>query len=234
MTAYSSCQAAPSVIIATYKREALLDRCLAALAAQTLAAAEVIVVDDASTDRTPEVLRAWAARSSLPLRIERLAQNGGPARARNHGIRLAGGAWVAFTDDDCEPQPEWLAALAANAAAAPETVAGIGGRVLPAAPGLIADYMTLHRILDPPPSCSYIVTANCIYRRSVLLEVGGFDQMVREPGGEDPGLSFAVRRAGHSLAYCQEAVVRHHYRESALNFLRTFYRYGRGCRLVMG
>jgi GT2 family glycosyltransferase len=172
-------------------------------------------------------------RSSINILAERLERNGGPARARNRGIALATREWIAFTDDDCEPEPDWLVALATRTNEVPAEVAGIGGRVLPASPGLIADYMTLHRILEPPPSCSYLVTSNCIYRRQVLLDVGGFNENVRRPGGEDPGLSFAVRQAGHLLEFCPEAVVRHHYRESVIDFLQTFYRYGRGCRVVM-
>jgi GT2 family glycosyltransferase len=222
-----------SVVIATHERPALIARCLRALEAQVLPPTEVIVIDDASRDDTPALLREWVRRHSTNIRVERLEVNGGPARARNRGIALARGEWVAFTDDDCEPEPDWLAALATRASEVLPTVAGIGGRVLPAAPGLIADYMTVHRILEPPPSCSYLVTSNCIYRRRVLLDVGGFNEDVRTPGGEDPGLSFVVRQAGHSLGFCPEAIVRHHYRESIVDFLMTFYRYGRGCRLVM-
>lgn len=222
-----------SVVIATHERPVLLDRCLRALEAQVLQATEVIVIDDASTDRTPEMLRGWVRRPSHNFQWERLDVNGGPARARNRGIALARSEWVAFTDDDCAPEPGWLATMAARAKAAPAAVAGIGGRVRPAEPGLVADYMTVHRILEPPPSCSYLVTSNCIYRRQVLLDVGGFNENVRTPGGEDPGLSFAVRQAGYSLGFCPEAVVRHHYRESIVDFIKTFYRYGRGCRLVM-
>jgi GT2 family glycosyltransferase len=222
-----------SVVIATHQRAVLIDRCLRALEAQVFPATEVIVIDDASADRTPAVLREWVRRPSINIRAQRLEVNGGPARARNRGIALAHGEWVAFTDDDCAPEPDWLAAMAARAKAAPDAVAGVGGRVRPMAPGLVADYMTVHRILEPPSSCSYIVTSNCIYRRRVLLEVGGFNENVRTPGGEDPGLSFAVRQAGYSLGFCPEAVVRHHYRESIVDFIKTFYRYGRGCRLVM-
>lgn len=226
---------AVSVVVPTHNRAKLVDRCLRALAAQLHPPSDVVVIDDASSDSTQDLLRAWQQRH-LPfcLRLERMARNGGPARARNRGVELVRGEWIAFTDDDCEPEPGWLRALVNEAQRALPNVAGIGGRVLPASPGLVADYMTIHGILDPPPSCKYLVTANCIFRRSVFLAVGGFDEAVTKPGGEDPGLSFAITRAGHALTFCAEAVVRHHYRESAIDFLRTFFRYGRGVRLVMG
>lgn len=220
----------------TFNRPKRIDRCLAALAGQAMAPDEVVVVDDASPGTATEnSMRRWLERE-LPfqLRYERLARNGGPARARNAGVKLATSEWACFTDDDCEPEPGWLVALLRTAGTAGDAVAGIGGRVLPASTGLVSEYMTLHRILEPPSSCSYLVTANCMYLRSVLVEVGGFDERVRQPGGEDPGLSFKVTKAGYRLGYCADAVVRHHYRESALDFLKTFYRYGRGVRLVVG
>jgi len=223
-----------SVVVPTHNRVGLLERCLQALVAQLQPPAEIIVVDDASSDSTKDLLRAWQQRP-LPFRMycEHLAQNRGPAYARNQGVERARGEWIAFTDDDCEPESGWLKALVNEAQKALPNVAGIGGRVLPTAPGLVAEYMTIHGILDLPPSCKYLVTANCIFRRSVVLAVGGFDATVTKPGGKDPGLSFAVTRAGNALMFCADAVVRHHYRESAIDFLRTFFRYGRGVRLVM-
>jgi GT2 family glycosyltransferase len=93
--------------------------------------------------------------------------------------------------------------------------------------------MTYHRILEPPSSLSYLVTANCIYRRAALSRVGGFNEVVKTAGGEDPGLSFALGDLGYQFAFEPGAVVRHKYRESFRDFARTFFRYGRGCRLVV-
>jgi GT2 family glycosyltransferase len=234
-TALIRAEASISVVIPTYNRPHLVDRCLRALLIQAQAPEEVVVVNDASADATRTVLRAWQRRA-LPfaLRVVDLSENGGPSRARNRGVQDATGDWLAFTDDDCEPEADWIKALASQAGAVSPTVAGIGGAVLPAAHGLVADYMTVNRILDPPPSCSYLVTANCMFRRAVFLAVGGFNEKLSKPGGEDPGLSFAVTDAGYELSFCPGATVRHHYRESAMDFIKTFYRYGRGVRHVMG
>ena len=113
-------------------------------------------------------------------------------------------------------------------------VAGAGGRVLPAKNGVFARYYTHHRILEPPASCSYLVTANCVYRRDVLLLAGGFDTGILHPGGEDPGLSMKVLARGYRLIFDPGAIVLHHYRESLWDLVRTFYRYGKGCGYVMG
>lgn len=223
-----------SVIVATRNRAGLLAGCLRALSAQLLRPAQVVVVDDESRDDTSVLLEREDRAGRLPLAIVRMARNVGPAAARNRGLAIATGDFIAFTDDDCEPATNWLAALSAAFLAGDHRLAGVGGRVLPAHPGLVADYMTFHRILEPPPSCSYLVTANCMYRRAALDRVGGFDERVKTPGGEDPGLAWALRRHGYCFSFCEDAVVRHHYRESIGDFLRTFYRYGRGCRVVVG
>jgi GT2 family glycosyltransferase len=113
-------------------------------------------------------------------------------------------------------------------------VAGVGGRVLPMRKGLISRYYDFFRILEPPPSCSYLVTANCAYRKSVLTRVGGFNESITTPGGEDPELSIRIRKLGFRFAFEPSAVIRHNFRESWVDFAMTFYRYGRGCSSVVG
>src|SRR4051795_13441021 len=101
-----------SVVIATHDRPQRLKRALRALREQTLPADqfEVIVVDDGSGPDTQQLLEREQAAGGLQLRVERRSPAGGPARARNAGWRTAGAPLVAFTDDDCEPGPAWLAA----------------------------------------------------------------------------------------------------------------------------
>ncbi len=220
-----------TVVVPTHDRPILLQRTVDALARQRGVCFDVLVVDDGSRPAarvSPPAVAAWTSFRILRNDVAR-----GPARARNRGWRAARGPLVAFTDDDCVPEPGWLATLASTLQDAPAAVAGVGGRVLPVGDGLVSRYMTFHRILEPPRSLNYLVTASCAFRREALESVRGFDERVRTPGGEDPGLSFALRRRGFRLGFAPDAVVRHHYRESARDFLRTFYRYGRGCRVVM-
>src|SRR5438093_9901845 len=101
-----------SVVVPTRQRAPLLSRLVAALEVQAdVGAFEVIVVDDASADGTGTALERLASAASIPVRAVRLAARRGPAGARNVGWRLARAPLVAFTDDDCVPQPGWLAAL---------------------------------------------------------------------------------------------------------------------------
>src|SRR5690242_1278529 len=99
-----------SVVVPTYQRGAALERCLDALASQTLERDrfEVIVVDDGSV--TPP--RAAVARAAASLDVRLIEQaNAGPASARNAGARAARGEYVVFTDDDCIPDAGWLRAI---------------------------------------------------------------------------------------------------------------------------
>lgn len=103
-----------SVVVPTFKRPDLLQRCLEALLAQDFnpAAYEVIVVDDAASPETEALVQARAALSAPSLRY--LAVTGsrhGPAAARNRGWQAARGSIIAFTDDDCLPEPGWLQAV---------------------------------------------------------------------------------------------------------------------------
>ncbi len=217
------------VVVATRNRSSLLRGCLDCLHRQSIPPTEIVIVDDGSVDRTHDLLAGIDARIS----VIRNKTSRGPAAARNQGWRHASCEFVAFTDDDCEPASDWLQLLVKKLGTAPQHIAGVGGRVLSASAGAIGEYMTLFRILEPPPSLDYLVTANCIYRSRALQSVDGFDERVRWPGGEDPGLSLKLTEMGFSFAFEPSAVVHHHYRESTLDFARTFFRYGKGCRLVM-
>ena len=96
-----------SVIVPTRNRQRELQRCLRALAAQTYShdGFEVIVVDDGGDSSLEPAIAPFRESLRLSLIEEK---NGGPARARNLGAAHSAGALLAFTDDDCEPQTEWL------------------------------------------------------------------------------------------------------------------------------
>jgi glycosyltransferase involved in cell wall biosynthesis len=223
------------VVVPTHNRARLLPAVLRAIERTRRAfdgTAEVVLVDDGSTDATPAIL-AEAVRHGTLDRVLRNPRARGPAAARNLGWKCARARIVAFTDDDCEVEAGWLSELVATLDAAPPAIAGVGGRVTAARPGLVADYMTFHRILQPPESLSYLVTANAAFRREALEAVGGFDESVTAPGGEDPGLCQQLRSLGYGFAFQERAHVAHHYREGLRAFARTFYRYGRGCHLVL-
>jgi glycosyltransferase involved in cell wall biosynthesis len=104
-----------SVVIPTFNRSKLLNRAIGSVLNQTHLAAEIIVVDDASSDDTPEVMAQYAG--TVPLVYARLDRNGGGGVARNAGIRRASGDYIAFLDSDDAWAPDHLRDLLEAAAA---------------------------------------------------------------------------------------------------------------------
>lgn len=96
-----------SVVIPTYNRADIIGETIAAVMHQTLPSAEVIVVDDGSTDTTPATLAAYGDR----IRVIRIP-NGGDLVARNTGLKVASGDLVAFCDSDDIWEPDYLNAMA--------------------------------------------------------------------------------------------------------------------------
>jgi len=150
-----------SVVIPTYKRDELLYRCLKSLFAQEFnpLAYEIIVVDDAQSQRTRQLVEMESTKRCFPiLRYIPVTRLHGPAAARNRGWRAALGNIIAFTDDDCIPTPTWLQA---GLAAFTDGVAGVSGKIIVPIPPVPTDYQyNTSRLRD----CEF-VTANCFYRR---------------------------------------------------------------------
>jgi GT2 family glycosyltransferase len=195
-----------SVVVPTYQRAQHLPDLLAALDAQDLPAEryEAILVDNASTDGTAAVLTAARGALRMDLRVLRLIENRGPARARNAGWRAARAPLVAFTDDDCLPEQGWLAALAAGLEDAdvaqgrtePDP-AGLAGR------GPFSHTVRIERLTERFETCNLGV------RRSLLVGLGGFDESFELCYGEDIDLGWRALDAGASVAFVPDALVRH-------------------------
>jgi glycosyltransferase involved in cell wall biosynthesis len=197
-----------SVIVPTYRRTDLLERCLGALAAQRLPASdfEIIVADDGLSAATRAACERWrgalASRGGPTLRYCTPARHGGPAAARNAGARLAAGAILAFTDDDTLPEPEWLER--GLAAFGPGIAAAWGRLVMPLSP-VPTDYERDAARLAHAP----FVTANCFCTKRVFAGLGGFDERFRLAWREDSDLYFRLLAAGAAIVHVPEAVVMH-------------------------
>jgi glycosyltransferase involved in cell wall biosynthesis len=185
--ASSAGEAAPlvSVVLPTHNRAALLGRAMRSVLAQTHAALELIVVDDGSTDATPQLLAACA---DPRLRVVHLPGNSGPAAARNAGIRAARGEFIAFQDDD----DYWLvdkleAQLAGLQSAVPLAGWCLGGFIQVEPKGVrYVGGLRYFRQLDhrlglgeAGPDRSLIATPNWLVRRDALQRAGLFDERMR-------------------------------------------------------
>jgi GT2 family glycosyltransferase len=197
---------AVSVVIPTFRRPDLLERCLIAVANQDLDRRdyEIIVVNDGPDAVTRYLVESRRQRMAAGPRIRYLAMPArcGPAAARNRGWRAAAGNIVAFTDDDTIPERQWL--REGRAALGPDLVA-VWGRVrVPVSP-VATDYERDASRLDN----AEFVTANCFVRKSALLAVGGFDERFRAAWREDSDLFFSLLERAGRVAPAPRAVVVH-------------------------
>lgn len=214
-----------SVIIPTRNRPEMLDRCLAALDRQSFPrdGFEVIVVDDGSAVALDGIVARHAG-----VRLLR-QESRGPAVARNAGIAVAAGDFIVLTDDDCRPEPGWLAAFAR--AVQSTRGAGLGGDVKPApengicgnASQLLISYLYNYTDSRMPFFC----TNNVAFPRALLMEIGGFDETFPLAAAEDRDIC-GRWNARYPLRHAPEAVVLHHQDLDFLGFLRQHFRYGRG------
>jgi glycosyltransferase involved in cell wall biosynthesis len=223
-----------SVVIPTYNRASTLALCLAALARQTCdpESFEVIVVDDGSRDDTIELLQDQARNAPYELRW-RQQEHAGPAAARNLGIRESQADLVAFTDDDCIADADWLEAMMESIPDDPRC-AGLGGPIRRIRESMISRYidhanLMSHGVTDG--EAEYLITANALYRTRCLNEIGGFNTEFSLAGGEDADLSFRLRRAGgYLLAINDGGIIRHHHHDTVRGFARMCWRHGSGTR----
>lgn len=195
-----------SVVIPTYRRPELLGRCLAALDAQDLSPAdfEIIIADDAaSADTRRQVLEFGCAARTKVTYIPVLGTQG-PAAARNAGWRRARGAIIAFTDDDCVPQPGWLRAGIDQFRRDAEVLA-VTGQVRVPLPRSPTDYEQDVAGLERAD----FVTANCFCRRAALEKIGGFDARFEAAWREDSDLYFTLLGMPGKVLHAREAAVVH-------------------------
>lgn len=185
-----------SVVIPTHGRADRCERLLLALGKQSLDPDrfEVIVVDDASPDDTRG--RVEGLRASVPYSLTCLGMenNRGPAVARNEGWRRASAEVIAFIDDDCVPDKDWLKAGLESMIADPR--AGVcQGRTIPPESYFNEPQKKWHHIQDLPTSSPYFEGCNIFYRREALESAGGFDEEINW-WGEDTALGWEVLRRG--------------------------------------
>jgi GT2 family glycosyltransferase len=194
-----------SVVMATHDRPRRLAMALAALAAQTLPRErfEVIVVDDGSGPETGELLREHVAEGSLDLRVIRREQPSGPGGARNGGWPEARAPIVAFIDDDCVADPDWLAAGLRACGENPGAV--VQGRVDPN-PSEMWQYGPFSHTVGVYGPTPWFETCNIFYPRELIERLGGFDEdTFRGHGGEDTDLGWRAIAAGAATDFSPEA-----------------------------
>ncbi len=236
-----------TVVVPAHGRPRALSRCLDALARLDYPAdrRDVVVVDDGSSDPlrpTVEAMRSRAGRSDGEPAVRWIRQeNAGPASARNRGASESGARVVAFTDDDCEPEPGWLGELVGALEEDPGAL--VGGRTVNALPdnpwsvasqqlvSYLYDYYLESEVeRDGPRPGAFLTSNNLAATRDTFLAAGGFEERFPDAAAEDRELCRRWRAGGGRLLYEPGAVVHHSHHLDALSFLKQHHRYGRGAR----
>ena len=193
-----------TVIIPTYYRNDLLAKCLDHIAPgiQVLPEDqyEVIVSDDGQETNAEEMVRehySWARWTKGPGR--------GPAANRNNGAKHAKGKWLVFTDDDCIPDPGWLAAYKVAIQKEPGTKV-FEGRIYADRPR-----QSLAETAPIVEKGGVLWTSNmCIYK-NLFENMAGFDERFRY-AFEDVDFAYRVKKTGYHFTFCWEAGVCHPWR----------------------
>lgn len=218
-----------TVITPTFNRAKLVTRALESVRSQPCPPARIIVVDDASSDGTPDVVRRWATETGFPVTVEVLRENGGPAKARNRGIELASTEYVAFLDSDDEHLPNTLARLVEPLKRIPEAVLSFADATVvtpnglephglfrphivlnAATEALSLDGLDVHALRDVTSTllrASIIPTSSTCFRRPAALAAGLMPTAFR--AGED--WLFWLRLSGQgSFVFQLDDLVRHY------------------------
>jgi GT2 family glycosyltransferase len=231
-----------SVILASYNRCQSLLRFMEELSKQVVPQDvewEVLIVDNNSGDGTRDLVLPLVEAN--PQRFKYMLENRqGKSLALNTGIRAAAGDVLVFTDDDCVPDPHWLASIAGEFAAE-KGIDAVGGRV---------------ELYDPSHKPFTILTAteraaiisagqllirpkifgcNMAFRRSVFDTVGEFDPLLgpgaRTGTSEDVDFLYRAFREGFTIIYCPEVLVYHNHgrtTDAEIDTLMRGYYVGRG------
>ena len=189
-----------SVIVPTCHRNDLLAKCLDRLAPGTQSLEsdlyEVIVTDDGTRSTAERMIieeYAWAKWTQGPRR--------GPAANRNHGASQVRGKWIAFTDDDCLPDPNWLEAYITAITPGTEVYEG----------------KTVCREGLPSPlfaaptneSGGHLWSCNMMISRDLFHQLNGFDETFPFAAMEDVDFRDRIQAAGHTFPFVEAALVDH-------------------------
>lgn len=223
-----------SVAVPVLNAARTLRTCLAALERLQPPPAEILLVDNGSTDGSLDLLRAFA-RDRMPERAQVLEEpRRGAAAARNAAIRAAKGDVIAFTDADCAPEPAWLRHL--TVPFSDPAVGAVAGRVVPApAASTLELFSALYTLRLPEgaarrnqwtPWEGGYPTANLAVRRVLAQDLQGFDESVGIYG-EDYDLCARLYARGAEVAYVPEAQVAHFHRTTLGGMVRQAFGFGR-------
>ena len=201
-----------SVVIPTYQRPHLLLRCVESLLSQSFPSVsyELIIVSDGPDNATGDALSDVPMKKFPGVQYYSLPAKAGPAAARNLGWLLAQGELVVFTDDDCIPSRDWLAAMWNAFESENKDEIAFSGRTIVPLKQEPTDY---EKNISQLAAAEFI-TANCACTKKALQKVRGFDERFRMAWREDSDLQFKFILNDIPIVKVSDAVVTHPVRKA--------------------
>jgi glycosyltransferase involved in cell wall biosynthesis len=206
-----------SVILPTYNRSRSLDRAMKSVLGQTYSNIELIIIDDGSNDRTEEIVTGFKDER---LRYIELTENSGAAAARNEGIALAKGEFIAFQDSDDEWFPEKLQKQMSLFQKAPENVGVVYSRICRVEKG-VRTYIPSEDVAEGESEVrkkilteNFISLPSAVVRKECLLQTGLFDESL--PCLQDWDLWIRISKT-HRFMYLKEELVTAFYEEDNIS-----------------
>lgn len=217
-----------SIVVCSYNGSKTIRDTLIGLSRLEYPKYEVIVVNDGSKDNTAEIASQYYVQLIS-------TENRGLSSARNTGLHATRGEIVAYIDDDAYPDPKWLTYLASSFLSTNH--AGIGGPNLPPKEAELISHCVAnspggpcHVLLDDEIA-EHIPGCNMSFRRSVLIEIGGFDPVFRA-AGDDVDICWRIQERGYTIGFHHSAFVWHHRRSSLKTYWKQQEGYGKAEALL--
>ncbi|MFH0783329.1 MAG: glycosyltransferase [Pseudomonadota bacterium] len=211
-----------SLAIPCFNAEIFIGQVLESIMAQTRQPDEILIIDDGSSDNTKKIVSQFSQ-----IRLICHDNNQGIAAARNSAIKHASGDIIVFLDADALASPEYIEEMVAGFTG--EDVAGVNGRAIESVQKTIYDKWRKDVLFqewgDEHRQEVYFLFGMCAaYRKKVLEEVGGFNELFRI-SGEDMDISYRIRKMGYRLAYTPKALVYHLREDSRQTIMRMTFRH---------
>ena len=217
-----------SIVVPVYNGEKTLLLCLDSLMALNYPkeCLETIVVDNNSTDRTKDIIKRYPIKYIFEKRRS-------VSLARNRGIDECAYQFIAFIDADCIADRDWLKNIIGPLK--DKTIGGIGGKILSYNPqNWIEKYIDSNNFYcqcgqfkEKKYFLPWLTTANAIFRKDVLREIGLFDSAFCLLAYEDVDLTSRVVLAGYNIRYTPTAIVYHKHRNNLIDFCKWHFIKGR-------
>ncbi len=220
-----------SIVIPAYNAVGVIGGCLESLANQIegTPSFEVLLVDDGSSDDTVKFLEDFKTNDPVigpVMTVLKQEINQGPAAARNAGARAAKGEVILFTDSDCVPERDWVSKMWEPFA--DSGIAAVKGAYRTRQKSVVArfaqaEFEDRYRLMEKASSIDVVFTYSAAFRRTIFLELGGFDTSFPVADNEDTEFSWRLVGAGHKIAFQPSAIVYHLHPHTLEMYLRKKY-----------